>query len=241
MTLEEIVPFVDYTSLGEQETEEKIGQFIDSALTLEKTHRSVAGVCTFSVYTDNLIQSLKNSSIQSVIVVGGFPHSQIPLEIKLAEIQLAVDKGIDEIDIVISQHLLHNNKLEALRNELEVIKKAINNKTLKVILETGNINDLDLLRLCTKICCEIGVDFVKTSTGKVEEGATPEKFKIICEEIKKYELQSGRKVGVKASGGIRTIEDASLYYSIVKDTLGEAYLSSKYFRIGASSLLKSLF
>lgn len=241
MILEDFIPFIDYTSLNEYETESSISDFIQSALILENKIGPVAGVCTYSVYSEFLAKTLGDSNIKSVVVIGGFPHAQIPLEIKLAEIEYTKSIGIDELDIVISKHLLHQNKLTLLEEELRTMKKKAGETTLKVIIETGNITDIDLLKDCVKVCCASGVDFIKTSTGKISEGADPTKFEIICKEINTIQNNSDPKIGLKASGGIRTLENAMEYYSIVKDILGDEYLSPKYFRIGASSLLKPLF
>lgn len=240
MTLEEIVQYVDFTSLNSFETDATISSFVDFAKRLEDNVAPVAGLCTYSVYSELLQSRLSNSSISSVVVVGGFPHSQIPLQVKLNEIDIVTRIGIDEIDFVVSHHLIHSDQLETYRSELNAIRNVARDKVLKVILETGHIDSPELLREVTKISCEEGMDFIKTSTGKIEEGADEQKFQEICDEIKRFELNDNKKVGIKVSGGVRSIDQANGFIQIVRNTLGDSYLDKKYFRIGASSLLNTL-
>lgn len=240
MNLKEIAQFVDFTSLNNLETSNSIKDFIQRALEFERSGVSIAGVCTYSIYADLLVDRLEQSNVRSVVVVGGFPHAQIPLEIKLKEIEHVKAKGIEEVDIVISQHLLHAKEWDLLKKELNQIRKASSGMQLKVILETGHIQENDVFQKTAKICCESEVDFLKTSTGKIEEGANPAKFEILCKIINENYKNTGRKTGIKASGGIRTTSDALIYSTIVENVLGKEFLSPVYFRIGASSLLNSL-
>ncbi|MEZ4938355.1 MAG: deoxyribose-phosphate aldolase [Crocinitomicaceae bacterium] len=240
MKLFEIIPFVDYTSLNNFESVESITSFVEKAIGYHQRGYSVAGVCTYSYYSKFLVDHLQGIPVKSVVVLGGFPHSQIPLEIKLKELDHAVRQGIDEIDIVISHHLIQSENYDDLMKELKLLRNHAKELTLKIILETGHFEDLVQLEKVAKLVCESGCDFLKTSTGKIPEGATPEKFKILCKVIKEHFEETGKRIGVKASGGIRTIEQAKVYISMVKETLGEDFLDAKYFRIGASSLLNEI-
>lgn len=240
MNLEEIVPFVDFTTLNTLETTSSVQKFISKAIELEQKGLAVAGVCTYSEYAGLLKSKLQNSKIASVVVLGGFPHSQVPMAIKLEEIKLAISEGVDEIDIVVSQHLAHEHHFEKLANEIGSIRQASKGKILKLILETGLFQDLDLLRKVSEIACREGVDFLKTSTGKISEGATPEKFEVLCEVVANHKKSSGRMTGIKASGGIRTVEDAKIYIDLFIKHLDRENLTPNYFRIGASSLLNNL-
>ncbi|MCB0477170.1 MAG: deoxyribose-phosphate aldolase, partial [Crocinitomicaceae bacterium] len=228
------------TSLNAFETKGSIQSFVDKAKDLSQKGMNVAGVCTYSYYAELLVKELQNSSISSVVVLGGFPHSQISLEMKLAEIDEAVAFGVDEIDIVISHHLVKENRLDELQNEFTLIRKHASSKILKLILETGHFDALSQLHFISKMACESGFDFLKTSTGKIHEGATPDKFKVMCETIKEFHATNRKRIGIKASGGIRTVTDANQYVEIVREILGKEHLKPEFFRIGASSLLNEL-
>jgi deoxyribose-phosphate aldolase len=240
MNLNELVKFVDYTTLNSSDTEEEVVQLINKAKSFSANGNKVAGICTFSNYSSLLVHQLEKTGIASVVVAAGFPHSHCPLEEKLISVKYADQLKVDEIDIVISLNDLLTGKYDRVKEELVEIRSIIKYAKLKVILETGLIQSEDMLRKACKVAIESGADFLKTSTGKVNEGATVKKFRIICDEIKKYQVISGEMIGIKAAGGIRTVDEANKYIDIVKEVLGEDYLQPKYFRIGASSLLNEL-
>jgi deoxyribose-phosphate aldolase len=174
-------------------------------------------------------------------VTGGFPASQTYLEVKMLETAMAVENGADEIDVVISIGEFLNGEYDLMGNEIETLRKEIGDEiTLKVILESGILAEPELIHRAAVIAMLAGADFIKTSTGKASVAATPEAAVVMCEAIRLFAAQTGRKVGFKAAGGISTPEDAALYYTIVQEILGEEWLTPERFRIGASSLANNL-
>ena len=173
-------------------------------------------------------------------VAGGFPSSQTFSEVKIAETALALQEGATEIDIVLSIGKLLSGDYESLCDEIQELKDLCGDRTLKVILETGILRSAENIRKAAILSMYSGADFIKTSTGKEAVGATPEAAYIMCRTIKEYHAKTGRKIGFKAAGGISTIDDALLYYTIVEETLGKEWLDSKLFRIGTSRLAATL-
>jgi deoxyribose-phosphate aldolase len=173
-------------------------------------------------------------------VSAGFPASQTFVEVKVRESVLAVENGADEVDIVISLGRFLEKDYQFVYDEIAEIKKAVGKNHVKVILETGAIKDLQLIRIASLIAMEAGADFIKTSTGKFYDAATPEAVCVMCQAIADYKMQNNRMVGIKPSGGIVTTDDALIYYNIVKSTLGNDWLNNKFFRIGASRLANNL-
>ncbi|HCC51334.1 MAG TPA: deoxyribose-phosphate aldolase, partial [Porphyromonadaceae bacterium] len=161
-------------------------------------------------------------------------------EIKVAETAMAVMAGADEIDVVMNLGYFMEEEYEMLADELSEIKDSCRNAKLKVILETGALAVAENIRKATILSVYSGADFVKTSTGKGYPGATLEAVYVMCKVIKEYATISGRKVGIKVSGGIRTAEDAVRYYTIVKEVLGNEWLNKDLFRIGASNLVSDI-
>jgi deoxyribose-phosphate aldolase len=154
---------------------------------------------------------------------------------------MAIENGADEIDIVMNVGKVLEGNYDEAASEVEVIRQEMGNDTiLKVILETGALKSSQLIHDASLISMLAGTDFSKTSTGKIDVAATPEAAVVMCEAIRDYYAKTGRKVGFKAAGGIRTAEDAALYYTIVKEILGEEWLTTELFRIGASSLANNL-
>jgi deoxyribose-phosphate aldolase len=185
-------------------------------------------------------QSLEVESVQVACVSGGFPSSQTFPEVKIAETALAIKEGATEIDIVFGVGKFLSGDYESVCDEIEELKDICDEKSLKVILETGALNSTENIKKAAILSMYSGADFIKTSTGKETPGATPEAAYIMCKAIKEYYAKSGRKVGFKAAGGINSVEDALLYYNIVEETLGNEWLNSKLFRIGTSRLANTL-
>jgi deoxyribose-phosphate aldolase len=169
-------------------------------------------------------------------VAAGFPSAQTFAEIKVAETAMAVMAGADEIDIVLNLGYFLEEAFEELADELTEIKDSCRHAKLKVILETGALVTMENIKRAAILSLYSGADFIKTSTGKGYPGATPEAVYMMCKVVKQYAAISGRMAGVKISGGVRTAEDAVLYYTLVKELLGEEWLNSTLFRIGASHL-----
>lgn len=234
---------IDLTSLTSLDSKESIWKLVDSVNDFEGTRPdvpNVAAICTFPLFVDTVKQALTAQDVSIASVAGGFPASQTFTEIKIAETALAVADGADEIDVVMNLGYLLEENYEELTEELSEIKEACRNAKLKVIIETGALATATNIQRATLVAMYCGADFVKTSTGKGYPGATPEAVYTICETIRTYHLLTGNKVGIKISGGVRTAEEAVKYYTIVKEKLGDEWLTKDYFRIGASSLVKDI-
>ena len=234
---------IDLTSLTSLDSKESIWKLVDSVNDFEGTRPdvpNVAAICTFPLFVDTVKQALTAQDVSVASVAGGFPASQTFTEIKIAETALAVADGADEIDVVMNLGYLLEENYEELTEELSEIKEACRNAKLKVIIETGALATATNIQRATLVAMYCGADFVKTSTGKGYPGATPEAAFTICETIRAYHLLTGNKVGIKISGGVRTAEEAVKYYTIVKEKLGDEWLTKDYFRIGASSLVKDI-
>lgn len=234
---------IDLTSLTSLDSKESIWKLVDSVNDFEGTRPdvpNVAAICTFPLFVDTVKQALTAQDVSIASVAGGFPASQTFTEIKIAETALAVADGADEIDVVMNLGYLLEENYEELTEELSEIKEACRNAKLKVIIETGALATATNIQRATLVAMYCGADFVKTSTGKGYPGATPEAAFTICETIRAYHQLTGNKVGIKISGGVRTAEEAVKYYTIVKEKLGDEWLTKDYFRIGASSLVKDI-
>lgn len=237
--LKSIHGLIDLTSLTSVDTKESIWKMVDTVNDFEGVRPdipNVAAICTYPVFAETVKQALTADKVQIASVAGGFPSGQTFVEVKIAETAMAVMAGADEIDTVINLGYFFEDNYEDMCSELEEIKDACRGAKLKVILETGALASASNIHKATILAIYSGADFVKTSTGKGYPGATPEAVYTICQVLKEYKQQTGKTVGIKISGGIRTAEDAVTYYSIVKQILGEEWLTPDYFRIGASTL-----
>ncbi|MDE7397751.1 MAG: deoxyribose-phosphate aldolase, partial [Muribaculum sp.] len=180
------------------------------------------------------------SDVRVACVSGAFPSGQSFIEVKIAETSLAIAGGADEIDIVFNVGNYLDGDWEEVCDEIAEQKHACRDAHLKVILETGALKTAEAIRNASILSMYSGADFIKTSTGKVYPGASLEAAYVMCQSIKEYFDKTGRRVGFKASGGISTSADAVLYYTIVKEVLGEEWLTPELFRIGASRLANNL-
>ena len=196
----------------------------------------VAAVCVYPSLVPVVKANLKVSSVSIASVAGGFPSSQTFPEIKELESRLAVRAGANEIDIVISLGKFLAGDLDSVRGEISRIREIILPARLKVILESGLIPDPADLYRAARLCLDAGADFIKTSTGKVQPAATPEAVLVMCQAIRDFHEETGRKAGIKPAGGIATAEQALGYAAIVRSVLGQTWLSPDLFRIGASRL-----
>lgn len=242
-TLKQVYGLIDLTTLTTLDTKETVWQMLERVNAFEGLSpdmSNVAAICTYPVFTATVKQALTAQDVKIAAVSAGFPSSQTFPEVKVAETALAVMAGADEIDIVMNLGCLMEDACEEVADEIAEIKDACRDAKLKVILETGALSTPDNIRRATLLALYSGADFIKTSTGKGYPGATPEAVYTICRVIKQYDQLIGRKVGVKVSGGIRSAEDAVKYYTIVKELLGDEWLTKEYFRIGASSLVADI-
>ena len=242
-TLKKIYSCIDLTTLKPTDNEDTILAFVEKVNQLEDKYPdmpSVASICTWPLYAKTVSSSLEVESVKTCCVSGGFPSSQTFFEIKVAETSLALHDGADEIDIVQNAGHILNADYETLADEIDELKSLCADKTLKVILETGALGSLDNVKKAALIAMYSGADFIKTSTGKEVPGADPESFCVMCKTIREYADETGRTVGVKAAGGISTVDDALLYWTIAKIILGKDWLNNTRFRIGASRLADTL-
>lgn len=200
----------------------------------------MAGICVYPNFAQVVRTVLDVSRVDVVCVSGGFPTSQTFIEAKIAETALAIDGGADEIDIVLNLGNFLDGDYEEVCDEIAEQKAACGDALLKVILETGALRTAANIKAASVLSLFSGADFLKTSTGKGYPGASLEAAYVMCQCIKEYYEQTGRRVGFKCAGGVATTDDAVKYYTIVKEVLGEEWLSNEYFRIGASRLANNL-
>lgn len=233
---------IDLTSLNTTDSKEDIWKFTDQVNQLDGANPeidNVAAICVFPNFAKTVREAL-TTDVKIACVSAGFPASQTFSEIKVAETALAVADGADEIDVVINVGQFLAGEYEEMCEELTELKEACRDAHLKVILETGALKDAKKIHDAAILSMYCDADFVKTSTGKVYEGATLEAAYSMCEAIKSYYKESGRKVGFKVSGGVSTVDDAVKYYTIVKEMLGTEWCNKELFRIGTSRLAGKL-
>ncbi len=238
-----IIGSLDYTSLKTTDSEEsilalteKVNDFFDKNPEIP----SFAAICVYPCFAETVSKALEIDGISVACVSGGFPSSQTPTEIKIAETAMAIHDGAEEIDIVQPVGRFLSGDYEYIADEIGEIREVCGENTLKVILETGALGNLRNVKKAAIMAMYAGADFIKTSTGKEPVGATPEAFYVMCQAIKEYNDENDRKIGIKAAGGISTIEDALLYYAIAKTVLGEEWIDKSLFRIGASRLASTI-
>ena len=202
--------------------------------------QNVASVCVYPPFVETVGLNIDGTPLRITSVAGGFPSSQTFLEVKMLEVAMAVENGADEVDIVINVGKVLSGAYDEAANEIEVLREESDGATLKVILETGALKTPELIYNASLLAMAAEADFIKTSTGKIDVAATPEAAVVMCKAIKEYYDKTGRQVGFKAAGGVRTPEDAALYYTIVKEILGEEWLTTDLFRIGASAAANNI-
>lgn len=233
---------MDYTTLKVSDTEDSVRTFVTDLLKkLKKFNlRDVAAVCVFPNYAGIVREMLQSTEIQTAVVAGNFPNSQTFTEIKLAECKMAIGAGAQEVDVVIAVGDMLEKNYDKVYRELKAIRKVCEGVRLKVILETGELKDVESIFYASLIAAYAGADFIKTSTGKVPVNATPESVYVMCDAIKQYYAQTGRRVGLKVAGGVAKAQNAIRYLTIVNHVLGSEWLTPYYFRIGASQLMDDL-
>lgn len=235
---------IDLTTLSSTDTQSSVRKFVQRVNDFDNNYpqyKNVAAICTYANFADVVRNALDVDAVKVAVCSANFPSSQAHLEVKTAETALAIADGADEVDIVFNLGLYFDNNYEDLCDEISEIKQACGDKHLKVILETGALKTAEHIRNASVLAMYSGADFIKTSTGKIYDGATVEAAYVMCRCIKEYYEKHGEMIGFKASGGISTTEDAIKYYTIVKEVLGEKWLTNEYFRIGASRLANALF
>lgn len=234
---------IDLTTLKTEDSEESVLKFTERVNELDNEYpdlKNVAAICVYPNFAKIVSQSLEVEAVNVACVSGGFPSSQTFTEVKVAETALAIADGATEIDIVIPVGKFLSGDYEGMCDEIEEIKSICGDRKLKVILETGALNSAENIWKASILAMYSGADFVKTSTGKQAPAATPEAAYVMCQAIKAYHEKTGRKVGFKPAGGINSVNDALIYYTIVKEILGKEWLNNELFRIGTSRIANLL-
>jgi deoxyribose-phosphate aldolase len=234
---------MDLTSLNSTDTKSKIEKMVEKVNNFPinyPKYPSVAAICVYPNFAEVVKKKLNSQDVKIAVVAGVFPSSQSFPEVKIEECRIAVEKGANEVDIVLSLSHFLEGEFELAAKEISSIKKAIAPAHLKVILETGALSTPEAIEKASVLAMEAGADFIKTSTGKMEPAATPQAAIVMCRAIKEYYRKTGKKVGFKPAGGIATPHDAILFYAIVDTILGEEWLNPELFRLGASRLANNL-
>jgi len=230
---------IDLTSLEGKDSPGKIKQLCYKAAHLYDKFPglpTVAAICVYPTMVSIAKQALEGSEINIASVATSFPSGMVDLDAKIDEVKFVVESGASEIDMVISRGRFLQGDYNYVFDEINLVKEACGNAHLKVILETGELVTLDNVRFASEIAMEAGADFIKTSTGKVTPAATPSVVLTMLEAIRDYEIRTKKKIGMKPAGGIGTAKQAVQYLVMVKETLGDEWLSPELFRFGASSL-----
>ncbi len=234
---------LELTSLKVTDNDESILAMVEKINSFEDTYPElphIAAVCVYPNFVHLVSNCLEVDGVKITSVAGNFPSSQTFSEVKLVESALALKDGADEIDIVLPVGKFLSSDYETVDEEIEEIKSYCGENKLKVILETGALQSAENIIRAGILSMYCGADFIKTSTGKLSIGATPSAVYAMCEAIKQYYANHNLKIGIKIAGGVKTTQDAVNYYTIVKEVLGNEWLTNDLFRIGASSLANSL-
>ncbi|MEA3443770.1 MAG: deoxyribose-phosphate aldolase [Bacteroidota bacterium] len=240
--LKKAFSLIDFTTLDVTDTKFKVGNLcrkVNSLAGIFPGVPNVAAICVYPALVGEVKKQLKVPGVQIASVIGGFPASQTFLELKTLEAKMAIDAGATEADMVISVGKFLEGNYQEVFDEIVAIKAVLGSAHLKVILETGALNHEQIYH-ASLLAMEAGADFIKTSTGKFNPAATPEAMAIMCLAINEFQKKHKKKIGIKPAGGIASAEDAMLYFSIVKNILGDDWLNNKLFRIGASRLATKL-
>ena len=236
---------VDLTTLATDDSERSVAQFVQRVNDYAEAYpqlKNVAAICVYSNFAAVVRAQLEVSDVNIAVCSACFPSSQAHIETKIAETALAIADGADEVDVVLNVGYFRDEAWEEMCDEIYELKQTIgDNHHLKVILETGLLKTAENIRRASILATHSAADFIKTSTGKAYNGATLEAAYVMCQCIKEFYEKTGIRVGFKASGGIRTTDDAVKYYTLVREILGEEWLNNGLFRIGASSLANALF
>ena len=234
---------IDLTTLNTTDSDESVMRFTEKVNRFDDEFpdlKNVAAICVYPNFAQVVKDTLEVEGINIACVSGGFPSSQTFTEVKIAETAMALADGADEIDIVIPVGAFLSGDYETMCEEIMELKETCKEHHLKVILETGALKTASNIKKASILSMYSGADFIKTSTGKQQPAATPEAAYVMCQAIKEYYEQTGNKVGFKPAGGINTVNDALIYYTIAKEVLGKEWLSNELFRLGTSRLANLL-
>ena len=234
---------VELTTLKTTDSEESVLAFTEKVNKFDEAYPAlphVATICVYPCFAEIVSQSLQVDGVEIACVSGSFPSSQALLEVKIAETALALKDGATEIDIVMSVGKYLSGDYETLCDEIAELKAVCGDKKMKVILESGLLPSCADIKRASILAMYAGADYIKTSTGKEKPAATPEAAYVMCQSIKEYYEQTGIQIGFKPAGGLNTVHDALIYYTIVKEVLGEQWLTNQWLRLGTSRLANLL-
>ena len=234
---------IDLTTLNSTDSPQSVTRLVERVNAFDEEYgelKNVAAICVYPCFAQVVRSVLEVSDVEIACVSACFPSSQSFIEVKVAETALALAGGADEIDIVFNLGNYYDGDYESVCDEIAELKAVCRDARLKVILETGALKTSADIKAASILSLYSGADFLKTSTGKGYSGATLEAAYVMAKCIKEYYAKTGNMVGIKASGGISATDDAVAYYTIIKEVLGEKWLTNEYFRIGASRLANNL-
>ena len=234
---------VELTTLSTADTEEKVLAMVEKVNKFDSEYPAlphVAAVCAYPCFTKLIADSLEVDGVDITNVTGNFPSSQALLEVKTIETALAIKDGATQIDIVMPVGKFLSGDYEGVCDTIGELKQTCGDVPMKVILETGDLRNARDIKTAAVLAMYAGADYLKTSTGKEKISATPESVYVLCQAIKEYHKKTGIQIGLKPAGGINTVMDAVIYYTIVKEVLGEKWLTNYWFRMGTSRLTNLL-
>ena len=234
---------VELTTLKTTDSEESVLAFTEKVNKFYHAYPDlphVATICVYPCFAEIVSQSLEVDGVEVACVSGSFPSSQAVLEVKVAETALALKDGATEIDIVMSVGKYLSGDYETVCDEIAELKCVCGDKKMKVILESGLLPSPADIKRASILAMYAGADYIKTSTGKEKPAATPEAAYVMCQAIKEYYEKTGIQIGFKPAGGLNTVHDALVYYTIVKEVLGEQWLTNQWLRLGTSRLANLL-
>ena len=234
---------VELTTLKTTDSDESVLAFTERVNQFEEAYPDlphVATICVYPRFAKVVSETLEVEGVEVACVSGSFPSSQALIEVKTIETGLAVKDGATEIDMVLSVGTFLSGDYETCADEIQQMKEACGDKKMKVILETGCLKTAANIKTASIISMYAGADYIKTSTGKLEPAATPEAAYVMCQAIKEYYDETGIQIGFKPAGGLNSVMDALMYYTIVKEVLGEKWLTNQWFRMGTSRLANLL-
>ena len=234
---------VELTTLKTTDSDESVLKFTEKVNEFEEKYPDlphVATICVYPCFASIVSKSLEVEGVEVACVSGSFPSSQALLEIKIAETALALKDGATEIDMVMSVGKFLSGDYETVCDEISELKATCGDRKLKVILETGCLKTAENIKKASILSMYAGADYIKTSTGKESPAATPEAAYVMCQAIKEYYEKTGIQIGFKPAGGMNCVHDALVYYTIVKEVLGEKWLTNQWLRLGTSRLANQL-
>jgi deoxyribose-phosphate aldolase len=234
---------IELTSLNTTDSDVSIMAFTEKVNRFDSAYPNfphVAAICTYPCFAEVVNDTLEVDGVEITCVSGSFPSSQALIEVKVAETALALKDGATEIDIVMPVGKFLSGNYAELCEEIAELKQVCGEHAMKVILETGDLKTAANIKKAAILSMYAGADYIKTSTGKEKISATPEAAYVMCQAIKEYYEKTGIQIGFKPAGGINTVMDAIIYYTIVKEVLGEKWLTNKWFRLGTSRLANML-